>query len=321
MEKVLFLGSYGFYNFGDELCLLESMRMYPHAQHWVHSVDPAYTSRCTGVTNFIHRRVEIQSLRPDVVVVGGGGVGFLPSIRDHLHWARDAVAKGAALRIHNIGVAKTTIQDKSWLVADIVELINNAQEFSVRDQQSWEIAKQWTGREPSITKYPEVNMDMPYFDALNRLPHDRKLLGISVTNQNLTRESLQRSGAVMIEALKPYQDHLVIPVVSCLHKDTQEEDDIEGFQFFRSLFLKEFDVMEDIFLDTDYIRSFYTPQFIRALVGKLNVLFSQRKHNCIHAIGAGTPVVGFSSVVDDSIKRVFDECSLRLPRGSNLLQL
>jgi hypothetical protein len=114
---------------------------------------------------------------------------------------------------------------------------------------------------------------------------------------------------------------VVVPVVSCLHKDTQEEDDIEGFKFFRSMFLQEFEVMEDIFLDTDYIRSFYTPQFIRALVGKLDVLFSQRKHNCIHAIGAGVPVVGFSSIIDDSIKRVFDECSVRLPYGSKLLQL
>lgn len=321
MERVLFLGSYGFHNYGDELCLLEARKLFPAAQHWTHSYNPAYTARCTGITNYIGDRPDIRWLKPSAVVIGGGGVGFLPSIRDHLHWAMDAVQLGARLHIHNIGVAATTIEDRSWLRPRIVELIDGAAEFSVRDRVSVEIARQWTGRVPQLTRYPEVNLDLDYFDWLDDLPADRKLLGLSVTNQAITMEALRANPEPMRAALAEFSGHVVVPVVSGLHPGADDEDDVKGFETFRDLFLKDFEVFAGRFLDRSFISGFYTPQFLRALIARMDVLFAQRKHNCIHAIGAGTRVIGFSNALDDSIGRVFDECANRLPVGSAVLRL
>lgn len=321
MERVLFLGSYGFHNFGDELCLVEALKLYPHAQHWTHSANPAYTARCTGVTNFITCRRDIRYLRPTAVVVGGGGVGFLPSIRDHLHWALDAVGMGAKLHIHNIGVAATTAEDRSWLTQNIIDLISGADEFTVRDEVSQRIASRWTGRIPGITLYPEVNLSLEYFQELDVFPVGRRLMGISVTNQKATVDLLRRQPNELREALSEFKDCLVVPVVSCLHPDAPDEDDVNGFLEFKENLLSGFDVLDYPFLDREFIRGFYTPSFIRTLISRLDVLFSQRKHNCIHAIGAGTRVIGFSSVADDSIKRVFDTLENRLPRNSRQMQL
>lgn len=321
MERTLFLGSYGFHNYGDELCLLEARRLYPDSEHWTQSANPAYTARCTGITNYIGARQHIKKLQPTRVVIGGGGVGFLPSIRDHLHWALDAVEGGAKLHIHNIGVAATTIEDRSWLIPSIKSLIDGAVEFTVRDVVSREIAKQWTGRSPELTFYPEVNLGVGYFSDLDILPKERPLLGISVTNQSLTLSALRRNPAPLHDALAEFTGHLVVPVVSCLHPTSPEEDDVDGYLAFKELLLDGFDFFEDQFLDKEYIKTFYSPAFLRALIARLDVLFAQRKHNCIHAIGAGTRVFGFSDAIDDSIKRVFDACESRIPKGSALIRL
>jgi hypothetical protein len=67
----LFLGSYGYGNLGDELCLIEAVKRFNPEEAWAFSFDPEYTRRTTGVQNFIRYRAEIEQVKPTRVVRDG----------------------------------------------------------------------------------------------------------------------------------------------------------------------------------------------------------------------------------------------------------
>jgi hypothetical protein len=323
--KTLFLGSYGYGNLGDELCLIEAMRAFPSSEAWAFSADAGFTrASVPGIEGFITSvspgRPELKALRPERVVLGGGGVGFFPSIRDMLHWMDTAMALGAECHIHNIGVA--WMEDLSWVDApEVQRVLGGLASCSVRDHVSWFCMRSWPAEvRPRITLYPERLL--PADDALvSMLPRRRRLLGISLTGQALMRGALRGNPERVISALAPYRGHTVVPVVSTVSLDDPEEDDVAGFAVFRELFLGGFDIACEEFLDKSWWRANMTPLRLKGVIGELDILFTQRKHNLIHAIGTRTPAVGMFPSVDDSIARIFFSLRDEMPPDSGQLSL
>jgi hypothetical protein len=64
-----------------------------------------------------------------------------------------------------------------------------------------------------------------------------------------------------------------------------------------------------------------TPRRLKGLIARCAVLVTQRKHNMIHAIGAGVRVIGLHPVEDNSLRRTFVTMANRLPVGSLCLGL
>lgn len=319
--KSLFLGSYGYGNLGDELCLIEAMQAFPSSEVWAFSNDPDFTAQCVpGITGFIRTRAEIAELKPERVVLGGGGVGFFPSIRDSIHWMYDAFAMGAACHIHNIGVAN--MADLEWAKAHEVQtVLNGLKSFTVRDHISWFATRLWPGEpNPGITFYPEQHL--PADTALTRtMQTDDRLLGISITGQAQMIEALRGNQDRVRSMLAHYRDHKIVPIVSTYSRTDQEEDDVSGFNHFRDLFLRDFDIVCPQFLDKHWWRREMSPLRLKGIIGALDTIITQRKHNLIHAIGTDVPAVGIFPSEDDSIARIFYSLRDRLPLGSMELSL
>ena len=318
--RTLFLGSYGFGNLGDELCLIEAIKAFPSSEVWAFSVDPAFTaSGVSGIHGFIQTRPEIQELKPERVVLGGGGVGFFPSIRDMLHWMDDALRLGAECHIHNIGVANMT--DLSWVESTQVQrVLTNLASCSVRDHMSYMCMRSWPANiNPTITLYPEYKL--PLDTALSGMLPGGPKLGISITGQQLMRDALRQNPDRIIPKLSEYVGHMVIPIISTVSLTDPEEDDVAGFGVFRNLYLQGFTVACEQFLNKRWWRANMTPLLLKGVIAQLDVLFTQRKHNLIHAIGTQTPAVGIFPVIDDSICRIFFSLRGKIPPKSSQLAL
>ncbi len=319
--KTLFLGSYGFGNLGDDLCLIEAMNAFPSSEVWAFSKDPDFTSRCVpGVSNFIQFRAQIQDIKPERVILGGGGVGFFPSIRDSLHWMDDAMKLGAECHIHNIGVAWMT--DVSWADApEVKRVLAGLASCSVRDELSWFSLRSWPRTPPiKITHYPERNL--PADNSLvGLLPRRSRLLGVSITGQQLMKDALERNQEKVNASLLHYRGYSVVPIISTNSQTDSEEDDVAGFEAFRRLFLGGMEVVCPEFTDKTWWRDNMTPLRLKGIIGALDVIFTQRKHNLIHAIGTQTPAVGIYPAVDDSIARIFFSLRDKMPPDSSQVAL
>lgn len=319
--KTLFLGSYGFGNLGDELCLIDAIKAFPSEEIWAFSVDASFTGQCVPASiKFMRRRAEIDAIKPQRIVLGGGGVGFMPSIRDMLHWMSSAKRLGAECHIYNIGMA--LLDDFSWFGAsEVGEVLDGLASFSVRDDASWFCTKLWPKAvNPTISYYPE-RLLTPDLTLVSHLPKRRKLLGISITGQSLMRKALSQNPRKVISALAPYRGHTIVPIISTVSLHDPEEDDVAGFQFFRSLFLDGFDIACAEFLDKAWWRENMTPLKLKGLIGELDVIFTQRKHNLIHAIGTQTRAIGIFPSIDDSIARIFFSLRDEIPADSTQLSL
>jgi hypothetical protein len=125
-----------------------------------------------------------------------------------------------------------------------------------------------------------------------------------------------------VEALLAgFADHLVVPVVSTVHADATDEDDLAGVLRFLRRFLPRMPVAGAGLLDRAHWRAEMTPARLKGLIARLDVLVTQRKHNAVHAIGAGTRVIGLHPLEDDSLRRTFVALSHRLPPGSRCVGL
>jgi hypothetical protein len=232
----------------------------------------------------------------------------------------DAFRQNATCHIHNIGVAN--MADLSWVkAAEVQRVLAGLASCSVRDETSAFCMRLWPAKlSPQITRYPERLL--PADDALvPMLPRSRKLLGVSITGQSLMRRALEKNRGRIERHLTAFRDYAIVPVISTVSASDPEEDDVAGFQFFRDRFLDGFDVHDAPFLDKTWWRENVTPLRLKGIIGALDLIMTQRKHNLIHAIGTQTKAIGIFPSTDDSIARIFYTLRDSLPFESTMLSL
>jgi hypothetical protein len=319
--KTLFLGSYGFGNLGDELCLVEAFSRFGTEENWAFSFRPEFTRRHVHISNFIKLRQDIERVRPDRVVLGGGGVGFWPSIRDALHWMWDVrlYNPSAELIVHNIGVAKFDRED--WNNDPVVkEVLKELSSFTVRDHVSRWLALEWQfGVDPKVTLYPETDLtpeELPF-----SLPIPGDLVGFSLTGQAAFKKAAWADRDRIRQKINALGSFRVMPIISTVQEDNSEEDDIAGFSWFYEVFLAPRPIEFRQMLDNTWWSENMTPLRLKSVIGNLNLLISQRKHNVIHAVGMNVPFIGVFPHQDDSIMRILFSLRHRIPFGSGVWAL
>jgi hypothetical protein len=316
--RTLFLGSYGFGNLGDELCLIDALRRFPTNDAWAFSAAPQHTAKLTKFENFIQKREEVADIKPQRIVLGGGGVGFWPSLRDSLHWMHDALAWGAELHVYNIGIAR--IVEPEWFADPTARsVIAKLKTFSVRDHVSQWLTHEWKfGRLPSVEYYPEYTLPTEVF---SHTPIGANAIGFSITSQPAMLDCLTRNRDTIARFVDGLGDIQAVPIVSTIHRKSDAENDIDGFKFFADMFLAGRSIAVPEMLDRGWWENELTPLRLKFIIGQLRLLVSQRKHNIIHALGTETPFVGLFPDVDDSILRIFYTMRHKVPAGSSIISL
>jgi hypothetical protein len=323
--RTVFIGSYGYGNLGDELCLIEAMQAFPSDEAHVWSNDVRFTEQAIAprrATSLFSDRTSIAGLRPDRIVLGGGGVGHLPMFTDFLRMLALGKATGARVIIHNIGVAN--ISGREWLTPETERVLREVDSFSVRDTLSATIVRRWgLGIEPCITRYPERG---PLAASAERSRADlgipsAPLLGLSVTSQAAMQHAMQVNKGLLQSLFEAFSEHVIVPVISTVHASAGDEQDINGFRSaVRLLQLEDRVACRDL-LDPRHWQETANVDALRALIGELDVLVSQRKHNCVHAFATGVRAIGLFPAEDDSLPRLFNTVFSELPENSRLFPL
>jgi len=322
MGRTAFLGAYGFGSLGDELCLIEAMQRYPDDESHAVALDGAWTQRCVpDLTGTFWRPEELRALAPSRIVFGGGTYGRPDSFRLWMPLLAEVQARGAAVHFHNLGVTRLT-SDLGWLDDAAHGVFARAASFTVRDHASFEmVAVAGIARMPTIAFHPEADIqaDAALADAL--LPQGRRLLGLSIAPLPDMQACLRHDAARVRALLAEFEDHLVVPIASTVHRERKQEDDIAGIRAFLSDFLPDAGIATPVLLDPLHWRMQVTPPRLKGLIARCDALVTQREHNVAMAAGAGVRVIGLHPMEDDSLRRTFVALTHRLPPGSRCIGL
>lgn len=322
MTVSVFLGGFGFGNLGDEACLATSLALFKADVNCAFSHDKNITAKAGSFDFYFNDIKEVIALFPriDRVVIAGGGIGFNPSFKDNLDWALRCKKVGAEVVVHNIGIGKI---GKEWALTwpYLVPVLAEAVEFSVRDYRSRAEVESWElGLHPNISFYPERHH--PSNEKLGPLLSESDdFLGISMNNRGELWNVLADNVNEVRNILKQFEGHRVVPIVSVIHCSDSAEHDHIGFLRFAELFNLNDRVVARELCDYDFWLKNVGPADIKYLVGRCRYLISARKHNIIHAIGAGVPFMGVFEFQNDSISRVYHALYRELPKNSSLLPL
>jgi hypothetical protein len=326
MTCTAFIGAYGYGNLGDELCLIEAMQRFPDGPAYALAPDAEWTMRCVpGIVGCFRKGAEMLALAPRRIVFGGGLVGRSRTFRNWLPWIAQAMAQGAEVHFNNLGVERLS-KDLTWLDDAARAVFAGAASFTVRDPTSFEmVAEAAIGRMPGVTHYPEADIE-PETDLAERLlppgvAGGRKLLGVSIINNPEMRACLTADADRVRAALAEFRDHAVVPVVSTRHIDSGDENDATGMAEFAAEFLADHPIVARELLDAAFWRAELTPRRLKGIIARCDTLLTHRKHNSIHAIGAGVRVVGINPMVNDSLRRTFVALANRMPPGSRYVGL
>jgi hypothetical protein len=263
----------------------------------------------------------LLALRPDRVVYGGGMFGTTEAFRAWMPVLAEAEAAGAAIHLHNLGVA-WLMDDLAWLDDAARGVISRLASFTVRDYVGVErVADAGFGRLPRITFFPETDV-APEFDLADAiLPRGQPLVGLSIIPMPLMRDCLRHEAARVRALLAEFSHMQVVPVVSTVHVDSPAEDDMEGVIGFLRDLLPEAQVASPVLLDRGHWAAELTPRRLKGLIARCAVLVTHRKHNAVHAIGSGVRVIGLHPARDNSLRRTFVALAHKLPAGSRLVGL
>jgi hypothetical protein len=319
--KTIFVGAYGFGNLGDELVLMEAMRAFPSREAWVRSVTPEHTGRFVECAGFVpwepacpppDFRIDFERL-----VIGGGGILNGPPAHDYMKWVVAAQRSGAETYVHNVGASGPN--DPSWITPDIADALERLDGFTVRDEDSLAKFKGWgVKREIGRTEFPETYLE-PDFSLAAELP-DGPILGVSVNNGGAFFAMVRANQEKIAEALAEFRGMPVLPIVSTVHRFSEQENDIEGFKRFAGTFFPDAKILMPETLDRGWWYENMSPARLKGLIARCATLVSRRKHNCVHAIAAGVRAVGLSRREDYGVQSVFDVLASRLPPGSASLR-
>jgi hypothetical protein len=322
MGPTVHLGAFGYGNLGDELCLMEAMKTFPAEKTYAHSVAPDWTMRCVPrLTGCFSAIEDLFALKPARVVFGGGMVGTSHDFRHGLPILDRAAEAGAEIHLHNLGVARLN-DDMAWRSEAALRTIARAATFTVRDYTSFEmVVEAGIDRLPGLTFFPEADITPDFALADELLPRGRKLLGVSIIPMPVMRAAMRQDAARIRSVLAEFDGHGVVPIVSTVHVKSAFESDIVGAAEFIREFLPAAEVVAPILLDRAHWHARLTPALLKGLIARCDTLLTQRKHNAVHAIGAGVRVIGLHPAINDSLRRTFVALSHRLAPGSRCVGL
>jgi hypothetical protein len=305
MTRTAFIGAYGYGNLGDELCLIEAMQAFPSSAAFAYSRDPEWTMRCVpGLAGTFSADQELVALKPERVVFGGGGIGTPKTFADRLPWILAAHAIcGAELHIHNIGIGGEFLS--GWQTDPMRAAFDACASYTVRDPMSVLMSMEaGIVPLPGLTRFPERLVEPDFSLADDILPKGEKLLGISIINMPLMDDCLRHDRDRVAKLLEEFRGWTVVPVVSTIHRFTETSDG-EGLRRFLANFLPDARIAVPWLMDREPWHQKLTPRLLKGIIARCNALISQRKHNCIHGIGAGVRTIGLGPAVDDSLRRTF----------------
>jgi hypothetical protein len=181
--------------------------------------------------------------------------------------------------------------------------------------ESWDL-----GLRPTVSFYPERHH--PSNTKLSPLlAEGGDFLGISMNNRPELWSVLADNVNEMRNIIKVFEGYRIVPIVSVIHGIDSTEHDNVGFLRFAELFGLNDRVVARELCDYDFWRKNIGPADIKYLIGRCRYLISARKHNIIHAIGAGVPFMGVFEFQNDSISRVYHALYGQLQKNSSLLPL
>ncbi|NGM24411.1 polysaccharide pyruvyl transferase family protein [Roseomonas stagni] len=319
--RTVFLGAYGYGNLGDELCLIEALQAFPTSDAHAFSVNPSWTMRCVpDLAGCFPGGEEMLALNPARIVFGGGMFGVVDAFRYWMPYLARAMAAGAEIHLHNLGVARLA-SDQCWPDATARHVFANLASLSVRDPLSIQfLAEVGIAQLPRITFFPEAKIaaDPALAESLVGPPREGgpKLLGISIIPSAKMRDCLRHDAHRVVAALAEFVSYTIVPIVSTIHVTSTEEDDMTGVIDFLQTFIPNAPIVAPLLLDRAFWLTNMTPRRLKGLIARCDVMVTQRKHNAIHAIGAGVRVIGLHPLTDDSLRRTFTTLTNDLPPGS-----
>lgn len=314
-KNILFLGTHGQYNIGDEL-LLETFlsRLGPQHEYTVNSYDPEFTLRQLGeeykltVFHTIQDRFRLFAfiLKNDLLFFGGGSIikelyasigrnryATLLMILGIVGFAKIVARKRIVMS--NIGVGPIQTKVGFFLARLILSLVDFV---SVRDQSSYEICQQMKLRAGKVELVPDavfVHEAGFFLGGDDSSPEHSNTLKVAL-NLNYDIENPESwgvfiqnlaEGLLKVHQQRPLQIH-ALPMQSGF-KDHHDLDILSEFQ----ARIPEIEMI---------MHTPTTTQDMGKILSSCDIVVAERLHACISAAIIGTPFLAL--IYDTKVRQM-----------------
>lgn len=260
---MLIAGAYGYGNIGDEAVLDGILLTFGKENVVVCSFSSKDTEKMHKVKAI--KQNQFSTKYPTLML--GGGTLASDIHENYFKWLLQYVKKGKRTIIYSIGCDYY----KSYVITIAIKLADNV---SVRAETDLEILKQ-----KGITRHIEIVPDPSFVIPLEEIPNltiKENTVGIGVTG--ITTQYPERLLTLIRELEKNYN---IIPVVSCIHKNSfRERDDIMTKNLFETCGIK---------FESKYVKLWH-PRQLKWIISQLTHLYTMRKHPMMMALSTNVPV-------------------------------